>query len=323
MTAQDAARVPRASVIVATAGTAPSLGYMLAAVRVQADALGAEVLLARNHPPEAPHDASANALAHRVIFEPVIGKSHALNSAVRAARAPVCAFIDDDAEPSPRWLQALLEPFGTDDPLLAGVGGRVRPLYSTPLPGWYARALAGRQTHFLGPVHDLGPGVRPYRPDLPGDLPIGTNCAYRRELLLRLPYDPRLGPNRVTGCRGGEDTLLARQLIALGYRLQYVGTAEVTHRVDPRRMTPGYVAAGYYWQGVESVRMRRALGKPMGQRHRLRMLGRYLRYRLYTPLYGVVSDSKRVRWITRAAFARGVVDELQGRTPKPPRLAMR
>ncbi|MFM8980235.1 MAG: glycosyltransferase family 2 protein [Planctomycetia bacterium] len=322
--------VPSASVIIATAGTSPRLHEVLAAVRTQADALGAEVVLARNHAQAAPagaahdagHAASHDALADQVLFEPTVGKSHALNRAVRAARGPVCAFLDDDGLPSSGWLAALLLPFAVRDATLAGVGGRVLPSYSMSRPPWYMRALGDRRTHFLGPLHDLGELRLPYDASLPGDLPLGANCAYRRDLLLDVPYAADLGPNRLTGCRGGEDTLLARQLLARGYRLEYVGAALVTHPVDPRRMTPQYVAEGYYWQGVESVRMRRALGKDVGRSRLLRMLGRYARYRLYTPLYGVVSEAKRVRWVSRAAFARGAVDEMLHRKPMPPALAM-
>ena len=46
----------------------------------------------------------------------------------------------------------------------------------------------------------------------PGTLagvPIGANCAYRREVFSRYRYDPRLGPNRRSGLRGGRTPIRA------------------------------------------------------------------------------------------------------------------
>jgi len=135
----------------------------------------------------------------------------------------------------------------------------VKPRYAAHAPVWYQRLVRNRRSFFLGPTHDLGDEPRDYEPESLSPLPFGANCAYRRELLLRLGYAAELGPNRETGTRGGEDTLLARRVLDLGYRLVYAPRAEVHHPVSAERMTPQFVVQAYYWQGVEKVRIRSVL----------------------------------------------------------------
>ena len=47
----------------------------------------------------------------------------------------VVAFLDDDACATPDWLEALIVHFA--DPAVAGVGGRVDPLWATARPSWF------------------------------------------------------------------------------------------------------------------------------------------------------------------------------------------
>jgi GT2 family glycosyltransferase len=129
------------------------------------------------------------------------------------------------------------------------------------MPEWFRplikRKGKTRTTHPLTPVHDLGP--------LPADYdmydkarrqePIGANCAYRREVFASYHYDPRLGPNRDTGLRGGEDVLLGRLLLRDGYRLRYCPDARVRHLAHPERMTEAYLRRAYYARGVGQWRM--------------------------------------------------------------------
>jgi len=46
-----------------------------------------------------------------------------IQAGLASVQTPIAAFLDDDAEPEPGWLQALLEPFA--DPRVGCVGGRV------------------------------------------------------------------------------------------------------------------------------------------------------------------------------------------------------
>ena len=52
------------------------------------------------------------------------GLAAARNTGIRAATAPVVAFLDDDCEPEPEWARELLDAY--DDGVI-GVGGDIVP----------------------------------------------------------------------------------------------------------------------------------------------------------------------------------------------------
>jgi glycosyltransferase involved in cell wall biosynthesis len=238
----------------------------MARVREQADPLGAEVLLVVNGTEAALGEGRGGleALCHKLVLEPRVGKSNALNSAVDASSGEVVAFTDDDAEPEPGWLASLIAPLlaPVRPPALVGCGGRVTPIFPEGVtPSWFREQVESKATYFLGPRHDLGRESVEYRFDCEGTgIPIGASCAYRREVFERYRYDARLGPNRETGMRGGEDTLFAKQLMKDGYRLRYCPDASVRHPVHPDRMRIDYVMRSYFIQGIENARIQRIMG---------------------------------------------------------------
>jgi arylsulfatase len=308
---------PRVSVVVATTADAESLPGLLERLRPQVDAACGELIVAVNRGRAGARREVVEAcerIADRVLYEARPGKSRALNEAVRQARGELCAFIDDDAEPAADWLAQLVAPFA-QDPSVAGVGGRVLPvLPHDGVPGWYRRLCRRRATHFLGPRHDLGDQAREYAAGSFATLPLGANCAWRRELLAELGYADDLGPNRESGTRGGEDTLLARQVVDGGRRVVYAPGAIVHHPVARERLQARYVLEGFYWQGVQRVRIHRHLGLEFEQgllakaRRRVRMgapwaaLERWLPRALAVPL------------LKSRQYYLGLLDELKGRS---------
>jgi cellulose synthase/poly-beta-1,6-N-acetylglucosamine synthase-like glycosyltransferase len=309
---------PGVSVLVASVGDSPALRRCLAAVAEQARELGAEVVVVLNAPPDGLSETSAQALAGlgaRLEFEPEIGKSHALNRGVHACRGRVIAFTDDDTLPRPGWLRAITAPLvaaGRPEHLV-GCGGPVVPVFQTAgAPDWFVALVTGKSTSFLGPRHDLGGAPDEYRLERrSARSPIGANCAYLRDVLLRYPFDPRLGPNRVTGMRGGEDVALGRRLLAAGYRVRYVPEAEVEHPVSPERATFDYARRGYLAQGVERVRVSHVLGeRPVAARW---IRFRLHRNRLLCALLVVGPRSHRIRRQLRGDMLRGMLAELEGR----------
>jgi glycosyltransferase involved in cell wall biosynthesis len=63
------------------------------------------------------------------------GASGARNTGVAWSCGEVVAFLDDDACATPEWLAAMTVHFA--DPAVAGVGGRVDPLWATARPHWF------------------------------------------------------------------------------------------------------------------------------------------------------------------------------------------
>ena len=63
------------------------------------------------------------------------GISGARNSGIAASRCDVVAFVDDDAEIQPGWLELLRADYR--NPAIAGVGGYAQPVWPTERPGWF------------------------------------------------------------------------------------------------------------------------------------------------------------------------------------------
>ncbi len=68
------------------------------------------------------------------------GPAAARNAGIALARAPLVAFVDDDCEPEPEWLEALLGRAKDDEPTLGAVAGRVVAAPSRTFAGRYAAA---------------------------------------------------------------------------------------------------------------------------------------------------------------------------------------
>lgn len=255
------------SVIVTACEDSDSLRTLLDRLRGQADSLGAELVLAVNRSAADCESTSLDAfacVADQVVHEPEPGKSNALNTAIRSCHGELVAFTDDDADPDDDWLEQITTPLQRD-PELTGTGGQVLPVFPPGgPPAWFRQILARSRSSFLGPFHFLGNEVKDYgTPTGLGLLPFGANACYRRDALLQHPFLPELGPNRVTQMRGGEDTLLALEMLMAGGRLRYIPTARVYHPVTRERMTLEYVRSGFQIQGREYIRILQAVDRPL------------------------------------------------------------
>ncbi len=307
------------SVVVTAFRDSAALRSCLGSVRREAVPLDAEVVLVLNADISdfAAHSRLELAgLCDQMLFTAEVGKSHALNAGVSACRGNVIAFTDDDAVPMPGWLSALTAPLlePTRPSRLMGTGGRVLPSFpETGTPGWFRELAEERPTHFLGPRQDLGDHILEYRRRTkpPTGVPIGANCAYRREVFSRYRYDTRLGPNRRSGLRGGEDWALGHQILRDGYRMVYRPEALVHHPISPDRMTLPYVRQGFFVNGVESIRIRERLGKRKLSPFRLHL--RLARAQLVLWLAGVLQIERlQLRWMLKCDYRRGRLAERGG-----------
>ncbi len=190
----------------------------------------------------------------RLVLEPELGCSVARNRGWREARAPLIAYIDDDALAEPGWLDAILRAAdeGGDD--VAGVGGPVDLLWEQPRPEWFckqANITLGGLDH-----GDVARDVNNLR---------GGNVAYRRAALEAIGgFDTglgRIGPKLVHG----EENWVNQQLVARGYRLRYDPAIRVLHHVGADRLERRYVVRWSWGAGVTAarVRMRREPAGPL------------------------------------------------------------
>jgi glucosyl-dolichyl phosphate glucuronosyltransferase len=79
----------------------------------------------------------------RYFFEPRQGVSHARNTGILHARAPIIAFVDDDVSPSSDWVYSMKRAFD-EYPQADCIGGRVRAVWTHKAkPSWLTDAHAG------------------------------------------------------------------------------------------------------------------------------------------------------------------------------------
>jgi glycosyltransferase involved in cell wall biosynthesis len=192
--------------------------------------------------------------AARLIRLDTPGLSLARNAGAAAARAPWIAYLDDDAVPTADWAAQALAALAPPGPP-ALLGGRVLPVWGAPLPGWWPPRLRG----VLSIVEAAGAGA--YRsPGLPRGLePCGANLIVDVAALRAVGgFCPAIG-RRGSLLLSDEEVHLARRLQAAGYRTRYDARLAVHHRIPASRLTPEWLLARLYWQGVSAVLTHRLL----------------------------------------------------------------
>jgi glycosyltransferase involved in cell wall biosynthesis len=178
----------------------------------------------------------------RYLFEPRQGVSHARNTGIDAAQAPIVAFIDDDVEASPNWITRITEVLG-DHPEIACVGGRIRPRWSQPPPSWLT-------PQFWGAVALQDKSETPHF-----DADHASSCFATANFVCRRSALEEVGGFSPLYVRD-EDRDLQLRLWAAGKRGLYVDDLEVTTEVPPERLTKRYHRQFWIRSGETRARLR-------------------------------------------------------------------
>jgi glycosyltransferase involved in cell wall biosynthesis len=175
-----------------------------------------EVIVVDNTSGDKETEAAARKFSARYTFEPIAGLSRARNRGLAESRSEIVAYIDDDALPTERWLEFLIEPFA--DSHVGVVTGR------TILPDSQADDIKEEPARFLSNKDPLWLEIAAF-----GGLGIGTNMALRRAACTGGKiFDERLG--RGTLFQGMEEHHAFVHLISIGYDAVHVPAAIVLHR---------------------------------------------------------------------------------------------
>jgi glycosyltransferase involved in cell wall biosynthesis len=191
------------------------------------------------------------------------GLSGARNTGLGRATGDVVAFLDDDAQAAPDWLERLA---GGYRPGVAGVGGAVLPDWEVSRPRWLPSEfdwVVG--CSYTGLPREAGP-VRNL---------IGANMSFRREVFdLVGGFTEGLGRlgARPLGCEETELAIRIRQRRP-GVSLRYDPSAVVYHRVPLQRARWRYFRARCFAEGLSKAAVSSLVGAQDGlasERHYVR-----------------------------------------------------
>jgi glucosyl-dolichyl phosphate glucuronosyltransferase len=192
------------------------------------------------------------------------GLSGARNTGVRVAVSDVVAFLDDDAEAEPGWLQELLAQYL---PNVVGAGGVALPVWpGNGRPRWFPEEF----DWVVGcSYRGLPDTVAPQR-----NL-IGAAMSFRRSLFDEIGhFDTAMG--RVgtlpLGCEETEFSLRVRKAFR-GTELVHVPLARVHHHVGPERTKVRYFLRRCYAEGISKA----AVAQRAGSEQALASERRYVR----------------------------------------------
>jgi GT2 family glycosyltransferase len=179
----------------------------------------------------------------RYAFEPRQGVSQGRNAGLRAARAGIVAFTDDDVIVAPDWLASIRRAF-EENPGVAYVNGKILPLYAAPPPAWLTAANSGPCT-----IRDRG--ERPLFGE-PGCFFPNWATA---NLAFRMRVFERVGPFAVDFDRG-EDLELMVRVWRAGFAGMYAPDVVVSHKIPATRMTKAYHRMWHSREGGIRARIR-------------------------------------------------------------------
>ena len=146
------------------------------------------------------------------LFEPRLGKSKGLNTALETARGQILAFTDDDCYPAPDFLSQVWSAF--DDPSVGYISGRIM--------------LHDPSDHPITINESLTPVTYPARSFVCAGCVQGANMAFRRRVFFDIGgFDPLFGPGALFA--SNEETEAVGRASAMGWKGEYHPEVVVRH----------------------------------------------------------------------------------------------
>lgn len=186
--------------------------------------------------PSAKPIATEAALPFQVTYQHVPARniSVARNAGLDHAQGDFVAFIDDDETVSPGWLAELLATAAASSADV--VFGSAVSIYPAQTPAWMIE----------GDFHST-------KPPAPG-VAVTTGCSANVLIRRSAPGLDKLRFDIALGRAGGEDTVFFAQLHALGARMTFAPRALVYERVEPRRLSLGWLLQRRFRAGQSTAR---------------------------------------------------------------------
>jgi glycosyltransferase involved in cell wall biosynthesis len=248
---------PQISAIVCTHNREEYLGAAIDSVLEQ-DFSSYEVVVVDNASSDRTREIVEERLSNprlNYVYEPVIGLSVARNTGAKEARAPILAYLDDDAVASSQWLKTIYNAYQSNEKL-AIAGGKVTLVLpdGITLPKWLSSGLA----ESLG-AYDLGEAV--VEITTPNLTPRGLNYSIRRTFLEQVGgFDVNLG--RVgKNLLSNEELHMTELALQTGWQVFYLPEALVAHNVAPERLEQLWFLQRGWWQGISECYREQVAGR--------------------------------------------------------------
>jgi glycosyltransferase involved in cell wall biosynthesis len=184
----------------------------------------------------------------KYFFEAKPGLHEARHRGLRESNFDILAFIDDDIEAFPEWLDGIRESFRDEKVGLAG--GNNLPLYEQDPPPWVQSLWTSNNdglfmTHFS--LLNFGEETKEVHPHFV----FGCNFVIRKNLLIKMGgFHPDGMPPKLLKYRGDGEAYVAEQVQALGYKTLFNPRISIHHAVPASRMTIDYLKKRAYAEGI-------------------------------------------------------------------------
>ena len=183
------------------------------------------------------------------IFEPRLGKTYALNKAIRDASGEILAFVDDDHIVSDGYLDAFCK-IAKENPSFGLFCGRILPNWDGTEPQWVHDNTLYPIRPFPVPCFDLGNKAIEVRE---GMFTPGAGNLFIRKYVFQTvgPFSEMLGP-KGHNLNGGEDIEFIKRALRSGEKLLYVPEALQYHQVDKSKLTLSYLIKKAYFRSLSA-----------------------------------------------------------------------
>jgi glycosyltransferase involved in cell wall biosynthesis len=193
----------------------------------------------------------------KVLFEPKLGKSFALNTAINNASGDILALVDDDHIASQGYLKTIYKAI-KEYPSYNIFCGRILPNWDGTEPDWVHDNKVYPIRPFPVPYFDLG--SKDIDVTLSSFLPGAGNLVLYRRLFEQIGnFSIELGPVG-HNLRGGEDTDFVLRALEKGERILFIPEMIQYHFVDPVRLKLGYLLKNAYLRSMVARSLREKPG---------------------------------------------------------------
>jgi glucosyl-dolichyl phosphate glucuronosyltransferase len=161
------------------------------------------------------------------------GASFARNTGAALAKAPLLAFMDDDAVADKDYLERIIY-FFEHHPDADGLGGRIIPKYIPAEPKWMSHYVSS----LVGNFH-YNDSIQLFKP---GKYPLESNMIVTKDDFNEVKGFNTLLPGVVGTLRiGGEGKDFFMKLQALNKKIYYDPSVKVQHVVEVKKLTSEYM----------------------------------------------------------------------------------